>query len=87
VPQVVANEFNLSSQRLMAPDEGHDHISMASSQSLKHRGGFKKGLGLENVARRSLGLFMLTITVFLWTSSNFLASVSNISMETMQSGR
>jgi hypothetical protein len=73
---VVANEFRLSSERLMAPDESHDQTSMTFSQNLKSGGGFKKGLGLEKVARRSLGLIMLTITVFLWTSSNFLASVS-----------
>jgi solute carrier family 35 protein F5 len=78
VPPAVANEFRLSSERLMmAPGEAHDQISMTSSQDLKHGVGFKKGLGLEKVARRSLGLIMLTITVFLWTSSNFLASVSD----------
>lgn len=38
--------------------------------------GFRAGVGLENVARRTLGMLLLGVTVFLWTSSNFLASVS-----------
>ncbi|KAH8599842.1 hypothetical protein B0O99DRAFT_475727, partial [Bisporella sp. PMI_857] len=36
--------------------------------------GFKAGLGLHNIARRTLGIFLLLVTVFLWTASNFLAS-------------
>ncbi|RAL68401.1 hypothetical protein DID88_007132 [Monilinia fructigena] len=36
--------------------------------------GFRAGVGLENVARRTLGMFLLGVTVCLWTSSNFLAS-------------
>ncbi|KAA8567931.1 hypothetical protein EYC84_008369 [Monilinia fructicola] len=36
--------------------------------------GFRAGVGLENVARRTLGMLLLGVTVFLWTSSNFLAS-------------
>ena len=38
--------------------------------------GFRAGVGLENVARRTLGIIMLLTTVLLWTTSNFLASVS-----------
>ena len=33
-------------------------------------------LGLGSYARRTLGICCLTITVFLWTLANFLASVS-----------
>ncbi|QSZ37235.1 hypothetical protein DSL72_009329 [Monilinia vaccinii-corymbosi] len=36
--------------------------------------GFRAEVGLENIARRTLGMFLLGVTVFLWTSSNFLAS-------------
>ncbi|KAH8801567.1 hypothetical protein F5884DRAFT_713084 [Xylogone sp. PMI_703] len=36
--------------------------------------GFRAGVGLGNVARRTLGIFLLLVTVFLWTSSNFLSS-------------
>lgn len=32
--------------------------------------------GLMGVARRTLGIILLLVTVFLWTASNFLASVS-----------
>lgn len=31
--------------------------------------------GLMGVARRTLGIILLLVTVFLWTASNFLASV------------
>jgi hypothetical protein len=38
--------------------------------------GLRAGLGLGGVARRTLGIFLLLVTVVLWTGSNFLASVS-----------
>lgn len=34
--------------------------------------------GLMGVARRTLGIILLLVTVFLWTASNFLASVSQV---------
>lgn len=36
--------------------------------------GFRTSIGLGGVARRTLGICLLLVTVFLWTSSNFLAS-------------
>ncbi|PQE21807.1 vacuolar membrane protein [Rutstroemia sp. NJR-2017a BVV2] len=45
-----------------------------SSGSKGNNMGFRAGMGLENVARRTLGMFLLGVTVMLWTSSNFLAS-------------
>ncbi|ERS95795.1 hypothetical protein HMPREF1624_07871 [Sporothrix schenckii ATCC 58251] len=36
--------------------------------------GFRARIGLAGVARRTLGISMLMVTVFLWTASNFLAS-------------
>jgi solute carrier family 35 protein F5 len=36
----------------------------------------REKLGLGGVARRTLGIGLLLIVVFLWTLSNFLASVS-----------
>ena len=36
----------------------------------------REKLGLGGVARRTLGIGMLLIVVFLWTLSNFMASVS-----------
>jgi solute carrier family 35, member F5 len=38
--------------------------------------GWRKQLTLGGVARRTLGISLLLLTVFLWTLSNFLASVS-----------
>ncbi|KFY46779.1 hypothetical protein V494_00335 [Pseudogymnoascus sp. VKM F-4513 (FW-928)] len=36
--------------------------------------GFRASTGLQNVARRTLGIILLLVTVILWTVSNFLAS-------------
>ncbi|CAK7263170.1 hypothetical protein SEPCBS57363_000432 [Sporothrix epigloea] len=36
--------------------------------------GFRASIGLAGVGRRSLGIVMLMVTVFLWTASNFFAS-------------
>ncbi|KAG9240994.1 hypothetical protein BJ878DRAFT_254950 [Calycina marina] len=49
-------------------------ISSLRSQATLKAGGFKARMGLQNVARRTLGIFLLFVTVFLWTASNFLAS-------------
>lgn len=49
-----------------------DTIAHAGSKNM----GFRAGVGLGNVARRTLGMVLLGVTVMLWTSSNFLASVS-----------
>ncbi|KAG5926923.1 hypothetical protein E4U42_002799 [Claviceps africana] len=38
------------------------------------RVGLRANLGLDGVARRTLGICLLLVTVFLWTVSNFLAS-------------
>jgi solute carrier family 35, member F5 len=41
------------------------------------KGGLRAKLGLQGVARRTLGISLLMVTVTLWTVSNFLASVSS----------
>ncbi|KAH6680670.1 hypothetical protein B0J14DRAFT_470291 [Halenospora varia] len=46
----------------------------SNTNSLKGGGGFRGSVGLENVARRTLGIILLLVTVLLWTASNFLAS-------------
>lgn len=63
-----------------------EHFSdRASEEYLQHSvpeesnpkaSGFRASTGLHNVARRTLGIILLLITVILWTVSNFLASVS-----------
>ncbi|KAF4627000.1 hypothetical protein G7Y89_g11158 [Cudoniella acicularis] len=65
-PPIIAEEFTLSTERPL-------QRQMSSSGSQKG-GGFRAGVGLENVARRTLGIILLLVTVVLWTSSNFLAS-------------
>lgn len=49
-------------------------LSIDSPYPISKPQGLRANLGLTNVARRTLGIVMLMITVFLWTSSNFLAS-------------
>lgn len=50
----------------------------AASSTSRHGGGgihaLTSKLGLGGVARRTLGMTLLLVTVFLWTTSNFLAS-------------
>lgn len=86
LPPAIAESFDLADDTLSV--HRNERLSMSSSlsrsRSLKPKrggGGFKKSVGLENVARRTLGIILLLATVFLWTSSNFLASVSCSRME------
>lgn len=55
--------------------EEHLERSVTEESSPKVSG-FRASTGLQNVARRTLGIILLLITVILWTVSNFLASVS-----------
>lgn len=50
--------------------------STTSSHTTKGSSGLRARLGLLGVARRTLGILLLLFTVFMWTLSNFLASVS-----------
>jgi len=71
MPPAIAEECVFPRRR---SSEHHDTPSMSSSISALKPRGFRAGVGLQNVARRTLGIFLLLVTVFLWTSSNFLAS-------------
>jgi solute carrier family 35 protein F5 len=75
LPPAAAEELRLS---VDTPSVTRQRLSMSSQRSFQLKpGGFKAGLGLENVARRTLGIALLLVTVFLWTASNFLASVNS----------
>ena len=52
---------------------------LESSATTPMATGFRASIGLAGVGRRSLGIAMLMITVFLWTASNFFASVRVLS--------
>ncbi|KAH0498096.1 hypothetical protein TgHK011_005370 [Trichoderma gracile] len=52
----------------------HGAASLATSDGRAPAVGFREGLGLAGIARRTLGISFLLLTVFLWTLSNFLAS-------------
>lgn len=67
----------------LAPDHEHHHHHQRRSRSLRERSssrstggrsGLREKLGLAGIARRTLGITLLLVTVFLWTLSNFLAS-------------
>lgn len=73
MPVVIADDFSLQDGRSSGQ---HDERSASPVRLLKSSSGFRAGVGLENIARRTLGIILLLVTVFLWTASNFLASVS-----------
>jgi hypothetical protein len=52
------------------------HFRPRSTTSTKGSSSLRARLGLLGVARRTLGILLLLFTVFMWTLSNFLASVS-----------
>lgn len=66
--QLLARTSSLSSL-------GETTGSGSGSGSSSSRSGLRAKLGLMGVARRTLGIVLLLLTVFLWTVSNFLASV------------
>ena len=76
-------DFEVSSPR---PSENLVRISVASATPAPTSKGFKAKIGLENIGRRALGIFLLLVTVFLWTASNFLASVSPFAANISRNG-
>lgn len=76
VPPMNVDEFTMARG---TPGELRERQSTSSSRptslKLKEPHRFRAGVGLGHVARRTLGIFLLLVTVFLWTASNFLASV------------
>lgn len=58
----------------MSLTASHDTRSFPSSPAIQPQS-MVGGLGIAGIARRTLGIILLLVTVFLWTLSNFLASV------------
>ncbi len=66
-----------STARMLEPSSLLSSSSLSSPPSARGAAaGFRARIGLAGVARRTLGISLLMVTVFLWTASNFLASVS-----------
>ncbi|KAK4219428.1 hypothetical protein QBC37DRAFT_135656 [Rhypophila decipiens] len=61
------------SVQLLARTSSQSSLGGTSSRSSSNAG-LRAKLGLGGVARRTLGITLLLLTVFLWTLSNFLAS-------------
>lgn len=62
-------------RRRMSSAAAATGFSLHESYSSPEKGGLRARMGLSGVARRTLGISLLLVTVFLWTTSNFLASV------------
>lgn len=76
VPAEIAPERSrrISSEDLPSPALEDMSQSFATSRSATSATSSKRKSGIMNLARRTLGLACLLVTVFLWTASNFLAS-------------
>jgi hypothetical protein len=76
-PPSMTEDFTVADDVISVADTHHTRRS--GSSCCPSRGGrrFRAGVGLGNVARRTLGIILLLVTVVLWTGSNFLASVSD----------
>lgn len=77
MPAELAPEYHASNRRRSQSASGGINISncchRSPSQSTKGST-LRAKFGLMGVARRTLGIILLLVTVFLWTASNFLAS-------------
>lgn len=77
----------MNAQESTMPPQLHSNLSRGRSRSSQGRRvsasslslkSFRARVGLGSLARRTLGIALLLVTVFLWTTSNFLASVELI---------
>ena len=66
---------------------GLPRTSIASGKKQRRisRSSMLENAKAQGVARRTLGIVLLLVTVFLWTASNFLASVSILRSENIYS--
>ena len=71
-----ADPFTSDEASLSAPSN-HSQRSESSIPSATKSKGFRAQIGFETVARRTLGIVLLSTTVLLFTASSFLASVSS----------
>jgi len=71
----LAERFTSDEPSLSAPSH-HTRQSGSSIRSAAKSKGLRAHIGLETVARRTIGIVLLFITVLLFTASSFLGSVS-----------
>jgi solute carrier family 35, member F5 len=71
----LTERFTSDEPSLSAPSH-HTRRPGSSIRSAAKSKGFRAYIGLETVARRTLGIVLLFITVLLFTASSFLGSVS-----------
>ena len=72
----MTEDFTVADDVISIADTHHTRRSGSSYRPSRGGRRFRAGVGLRNVARRTLGIILLLVTVVLWTGSNFLASVS-----------
>jgi hypothetical protein len=75
-PPSMTEDFTVADEVMSVADTHHTQRSGSFCRPRRGARGFRAGVGLGNVARRTLGIILLLLTVVLWTGSNFLASVS-----------
>lgn len=78
VQSSMTEDFTISDGLMSVADTHHPRRSLSSCRSVKGARGFQAGVRLGVVSRHTVGIILLLVTVFLWTGSNFLASVSNL---------
>ncbi|KAI1391527.1 uncharacterized protein F4822DRAFT_397014 [Hypoxylon trugodes] len=66
-------EYDIPRRRLSEPPAPSENMT-GSSMSWGSIPSLGRKAGIGNMARRTLGITLLLVTVFLWTASNFLAS-------------
>jgi hypothetical protein len=74
---LVAEGFAISDGPTHISAHNEPHQSTSSLPSIRRAGGFTAGVKYKGIARRTFGILLLLATVFLWTGSSFLASVSS----------
>ena len=72
LPYTMADNMLPAGRRSSESYERHLPSLLSSSKP----NGFRASAGLENIARRTLGIILLLTTVVLWTASNFIQSAS-----------
>jgi len=76
-PPSITEDFTVTDDVMSVADTHHTRRSGSSCRPGRGVRRFRAGIRLGNVARRTLGIILLLVTVVLWTGSNFLASVSD----------
>jgi hypothetical protein len=79
-PVSMAEEFVITESPIYVSSAHNEPYQPTPLSPVRKTPDFRARIGLKGIARRTLGILLLLVTVFLWTGSNFLASVSSVQM-------